>query len=238
MKKIFQVLAACCLAVTIFSCSKCHKGDGPIVTIDKGITTPFTEVQVQGDFEVVLKTGSYDVNLITNQNIGGYIDVYVSGNTLHVKIKNDECIKKYDKLKVEITAPYYSKVRSDGSGFLENEGTLSTSGKMYVEHYGSGFINLLINADSVYSRMEGSGKLTVRGNTTGHFAFLEGSGLLEAGELHAVNATASLNGSGALGIHASNSLIAGVNGSGAIIYSGNPVTVDKSVNGSGAVVAK
>jgi len=236
MKKMIQLLAACCLAVTIMSCSKCHKGDGPIMSRDKGITTAFTEVQVQGDFEVVLKTGSYDVNVITNDNINSFIDVYITGNRLYVKIKDGECIKKYDKLKVEITAPYYTVVRLDGSGMLENDGTLNTGGKMYLENNGSGYMNLSVNADSVFTTNEGSGNLTVRGNTTGHFSHLNGSGLIQTDGLHAVDATASLNGSGHISIYASNSLIAGVNGSGLISYSGHPATVDKTINGSGTIV--
>lgn len=236
MKKIYVLLVALGIAISFTSCSKCHKGDGPIVTIDKGINTAFTEVQVQGDFEVVLKTGPYQVKLITNENIGGYVDVFISGATLYVKIKDGECIKKYDKLKVEVYAPYYSKIRFDGSGKVDNEGTLNTTGRMYLEHNGSGYMNLSVNADSVYSTLDGSGNISLRGNTAGHFAELDGSGVILAEGLHAIDATASVNGSGQISIYATNSLIAGVNGSGLISYYGHPVSVDKNVNGSGSIV--
>jgi Putative auto-transporter adhesin, head GIN domain len=62
-----------------------------------------------------------------------------------------------------------------------------------------------------------------------------GSGTALLSRLIARDATASIDGSGSIVLTATHSLDAGISGSGAILYTGNPTQITKSVTGSGTI---
>jgi hypothetical protein len=106
--------------------------------------------------------------------------------------------------------------------------TLSGSGNIVVGG---------LEAESLSVSLPGSGTVTGSGTTTRLAVTVNGSGNVQFRELVANDVQAAVGGSGNLAITATGSLHASVSGSGAILYSGNPQAVTKSVTGSGAIVA-
>ena len=68
-------------------------------------------------------------------------------------------------------------------------------------------------------------------------AALPGTGTLALSGLVARGVTARMDGTGTIRVTATSSLDADLRGTGAIVYSGNPPTVNKSIAGTGSISA-
>lgn len=103
---------------------------------------------------------------------------------------------------------------------------------------GSGVIAVTgIEAESLTVRLPGSGVLRATGAATKLDVTLDGSGDAQLEQLIAGDVRAVVSGSGRIVLTATKSLDASVPGSGAIMYSGDPREVTKSITGSGAIIS-
>ena len=103
---------------------------------------------------------------------------------------------------------------------------------------GSGVIAVTgIEAASLTVRLPGSGVLRASGAATKLDVTLDGSGDAQLEQLIAGDVRAVVSGSGRIVLTATKSLDASVPGSGAIMYSGDPREVTKSITGSGAIIS-
>ena len=103
---------------------------------------------------------------------------------------------------------------------------------------GSGVISTTgIKSSSLTVTLSGSGVLRASGSATRVDVNLGGSGDAQLEQLTARDVHAVVSGSGRILVSASNTLDASVPGSGAIVYSGNPVRVTTNITGNGAVNA-
>ena len=103
---------------------------------------------------------------------------------------------------------------------------------------GSGVIAVTgIEAASLTVRLPGSGVLRASGAATKLDVTLDGSGDAQLEQLIAGDVRAAVSGSGRIVLTATKSLDASVPGSGAIMYSGDPREVTKSITGSGAIIS-
>lgn len=106
--------------------------------------------------------------------------------------------------------------------------TLSGSGNIVVND---------IKAQLLTAMLSGSGNLTGGGHVKRLVASVSGSGNILLERLIAEDAHAVVSGSGDIFLTATKSLDASVPGSGAILYSGDPAQVSKSVTGMGSITA-
>ena len=84
--------------------------------------------------------------------------------------------------------------------------------------------------------LSGSGLVRASGRVRLLDVTLSGSGNAELGQLTTTDARAELSGSGRIVVRPTGTLEASVPGSGTITYLGEPLRVEQSVTGSGAVV--
>lgn len=117
-------------------------------------------------------------------------------------------------MSVEVSVPALSALRLSGSGIITVSG---------------------VKAPGLTVTLPGSGVVRISGTTTRLDVTLSGSGQAELGNLVARDVHAVVRGSGLIRVTATRSLDAAVPGSGAILYSGNPLHVSTSITGSGAV---
>jgi hypothetical protein len=101
---------------------------------------------------------------------------------------------------------------------------------------GSGRIKLDgVAKEKVSLEIRGSGDISGKGKTKDVLASIVGSGNLLLQELKATNVRVVLNGSGNARVSATDTLSGEINGSGDIVYSGSPRTVNTVVHGSGNI---
>jgi len=92
-----------------------------------------------------------------------------------------------------------------------------------------------INTLQLTATVSGSGLLSAAGTATRLDVTISGDGHAQLGQLTARDVQAVVSGSGLIQVTATASLDAAVPGSGSIVYGGNPVQVNTSVTGSGAI---
>ena len=118
---------------------------------------------------------------------------------------------------VYLTMPFLDKAKIIGSGDM----TISD-----------------VTKDKVILTITGSGDITASGSVGILEAVVSGSGDLSLQNLQADHVNVTINGSGDAGVWANQSISAQVNGSGDIVYFGNPAKVDTQVNGSGDITKR
>ena len=222
MKNLFNTLLAC----SAFSCASCDvKISSPFGKVVKGSGTVVSEKREVQDFDRINLKGSMDVKVThgdriqctvrADDNIVPMILTEVRGQRLHVSLRGSYSTSQ--KIVVILEVPELTEIVLSGSGDVEAVEVIS---------------------DDALLKIVGSGDITASGTAKNIAAEINGSGDLKLASLKSNHVDVAINGSGDASVWATQSLTAKVNGSGDIIYSGDPKKVDRAVNGSGDIVKK
>lgn len=191
------------------------KGSGVSTTEDRDVA-PFTALDVSGAYNVTITCGEEQKFVLTgDDNIVPLVITKVRGSKLHVY--TDEKISPTTPLNIVLTC-----------------GSLN-------EITGSGLMNLdLFKVDNKNLKIElnGAGSIDAKGRTGRFDVTISGSGTIAATGLEAENVSVTINGAGQVGVFASRSLEAEINGTGSIEYSGEPASVQQQISGMGSLIKK
>ncbi|MDZ7877663.1 MAG: head GIN domain-containing protein [Saprospiraceae bacterium] len=217
MKKLFALpILIALFAVSLTGCLKeSITGSGTIVTENRTISSPFSEIRVEGSMNVLVKQGD-TVKVVAKDyaNILPYLDIRVISNVLVISYENNAQISN-SAGEVTVTLPKLIGVELVGSGNISTINNFN-------------FTDLSLNTS-------GSGNLSFAGTCKTLNALISGSGDIRAYGLPTETIRASISGSGNMQLNVSRALNATILGSGNIIYKGNPTTLTISVSGSGSV---
>jgi hypothetical protein len=174
----------------------------------------FKSLELAGSNNVVIRVGGKQSVLVkADDNFIDLVTTEVQSGTLVIANTPGSFTTK-SPTSVEVTVPTLTAL------------TLSGSGNIVVND---------IEAESLKVALPGSGTLTGSGTATRLDVTVSGSGVVQFTRLVANDVQALVSGSGSIFITATKSLDASVAGSGAILYTGSPQDVTKSVTGSGAI---
>ena len=191
------------------------KGSGNIIN-DSRELTDFHTVEIVGSMDAVIVSGeSVSCNVKGDDNLVPLVKTAVTNNTLEISTKGSYSTKS--PLIVYLTMPALDEARIIGSGDM----TISD-----------------VTKDKVVLTISGSGDITATGSVEVLEAVVSGSGDLSLQNLQADHVNITINGSGDAEVWANQSISAQVNGSGDIIYTGNPAKVITQVNGSGDITKR
>ena len=189
-------------------------GSGKVISEARNVSG-FSSVELQGSANVDVTLGNSESVIVTaDDNILPLIETNVQNGQLIIRDKANTNINPSSPVRVNVTIQALKGI------------TLSGSGKINVSQ---------MTGDSLMINLSGSGSITVTGAVTAVNISLPGSGNISCGGLLTKSAKVKLDGSGDIEIYASQSLDAGILGSGSIRYSGNPAQVSKSIVGSGNI---
>ena len=229
--KIPAIIISICLALCLVGCGNCEEGIGEQVRTDL-VLGAFTGVQVEGSLDVLVHTdGQQGVSVEGQANLIELITADVKKGILVLSVS--KCYRTSKPFVVHITQPSLSELRVMGSGTITGDGILR-SAELALDVQGSGDIKLNVAVVKLKTTVEGSGDIRVGGDCSELIAEVNGSGDVNAFELRASEAKASVNGSGNIRVNANSKLDAEVNGSGDISYRGAPI-LTKEVSGSGEI---
>ena len=236
MKKFLLFGAIAMISIT--SCNfvgKRVRGNGNIVTNTVSVGD-FNAVNQRGSINVIVKSGNTpSVKIEADENILPYIETKVENGTLNIRTREGYWLKSSHDMKIYVTAPRFTSIKSFGSGDIESESTISTEDPITISTSGSADINVDVHAPSVTASISGSGDINLKGETKKLDATVMGSGNIKAGELKAEDATIDIAGSGDAEVFASVKLDVSVKGSGDVKYHGNPPSVVSNMKGSGSL---
>ena len=226
----------CSLSVLSFSLFICSctskKGTGAIVTEARKVGE-VTSIDLEMDATVYLIKGdTQNVVISAQQNILDVLKTELSSGKL--EIKTSESISVTEPIQIWITVKTIEDIELNGAGSIVST-TEFNSEKVTADVSGSGKISLVLNSEKFSGDVSGSGDIYLKGKIEkGNFE-ISGSGNIYAVECEIDICKIDINGSGNAKLNVMTELDAGINGSGAVLYSGNPKKVKSDINGSGRI---
>jgi len=189
-----------------------ERGSGRMVTEQRDIGS-FDRIESNIGADITVSIGAtQSVSLIYDDNLIGYVTTKVRGKKL--VIESSRSFSSSKDCQIKIVVPQLEEVSVGGSGKIEVVG---------------------LDADRFSVEIDGSADVVVSGEVGELVIEVNGSGNVDTRDLVAGEATVEINGSGDVNVMARDYLTATVNGSGDIVYTGNPGQVVKNVEGSGRI---
>jgi len=215
------------------SCNVFHIiGNGSMETTEKTISS-FDKINAAGSAEVrFYKSNEFKVIYTIDSNLTEYVEIYTSGSTLNIGMKNGYSYS-YSKKIVEIYCPDVTGITMSGSGFFIAEDTITAPSFSAIVS-GSGKVEGKFETSNFSAKISGSGKINITGNSNSSNIEISGSGNINAVNFPVKTADIKISGSGRADIHVTDRLKANISGSGRVNYIGNPV-VESSISGSGKI---
>ena len=189
------------------------QGSGDVAT-DVRTLPPFASVDLAGANTVTIGVGGEQRVVVRgDENVIPLVTTDVEDGTL--VIAQSESFDTATSLTVEIVVPALDAVRLSGAGTIAVDGH---------------------DLDQLALSLPGSGTLRGSGDAQRLEVELGGTGDLELGALVATHATVALSGSGNVHVHATDSLVARISGTGSVFYAGDPESVTQEITGTGVIV--
>jgi hypothetical protein len=174
----------------------------------------FNSVELAGSNNVLIRVGDKQSVVVRGDgNLLDRVTTDVQSGTL-VVANTPGSFTTNSPMSVAVTIPTLSALTLSGSGNIVVDG---------------------VKAESLTVSLPGSGTLTGSGSAMRLDVTVSGSGTVQFTQLVANDVRAIVSGSGSIFVTATKGLDASVSGSGAILYTGNPQDVTKSVTGTGAI---
>ncbi len=233
MRHILLLPALSLLTITLTAKAASHvEGAGNVVRRSLSVP-PFHGIRVEGALDVVLTPApAQQVEVEAQENLVDLVTTEVRNGIWTIRTREGYSTDK--PFVVHISAPVIDAVSIDGSGDVKGQGPFA-AGKVHLGIQGSGDLDMAFTATAVDVAVQGSGDVKLAGTCSDLNAAVQGSGDINARDLKAESARASSTGSGDITVCATKRLNAAVAGSGDVVYTGDPQTVDKQVAGSGEV---
>jgi hypothetical protein len=172
----------------------------------------FANIDVRGAFTIEWQSGTSSLRITTDENLLPYIDSNVSGDTLHLRTR--EQIRPTHGIKVVISSPTRAGARISGAVKLDAK---QLSGPRFaLESRGASRVSLEGNIDELLADMTGASELA-------------------ASALQTKTAEISTTGAGNAEVAVAETLKVVITGAGKVQYSGNPPTIEKHISGAGSV---
>jgi len=211
MKKItISVIAAC--VVLIGGCRWVGiRGNGHI-KIDERTIGAFANIETSGAFEIEWQNGAPSLRIKTDENLFSYIESQISGDTLHLRTR--EQIWPTHGIKVAISSP--ARIGARISGAVKLTAKQLTGPRFALEATGASRVSLDGNIGELLADMTGASELKASG-------------------LQTTTAEISTTGAADAEIAVSETLKVAITGAGKVSYSGNPKTIEKHISGAGSI---
>jgi len=229
------------LALFILTAS-CHYIDGKRISGNGNVTTTtrstqsFTDIEVHGAIDVVIKqdSSSSSVKVEADQNLQDIIYVHSNGSRLEIGTEEGYSIHHYSKMVVYVNNPFFQKIAVSGACNLTSDGKISGTSPFLLDLSGASEADLDISSETISIDASGACKAKLTGQTKNLDIEGRGATELHCYDLLSENATIKLSGAGNAEVFASVKLEASTSGAADVRYKGNAV-VSGHVSGAGSI---
>ncbi|SFN94427.1 Putative auto-transporter adhesin, head GIN domain [Chitinophaga sp. YR627] len=231
----WELLLLAFFSIALTACNKeVISGSGVVITETRQVPA-FSDVVAEGSFRVHLRQGTDGpVEVTADDNVMKAIDTYVSGSTLHLRIKNGVKLHTSRDIDIYVSSTQYYGVSFSGAGSVESLDTIKTNRFSYKMD-GSGNARFRIVTDRLETTVDGSGNIQLFGSATNFYSEINGSGDISGLDLNCQDANLSVKGSGNHTLSVSHSLDVSIRGSGDVRYKG-AATIRSDIKGSGKII--
>lgn len=196
-------------------------GSGSIVKQERQVGE-FTSVKIGGAQEAFLMQGEeFSVIIETHENLLDQISIVIQNDVLSFDYKN---IKKYDVMNFYITAPNYKKLVISGASDVNSMDTLQGT-NIKVNAGGASEAKLMLDYESVISKVSGASELTLSGKAVTHVIEASGASEVKAKTLKTQSTSINASGASSCFVEASTNLTYKVSGASSVKYVGKPQTL-------------
>lgn len=243
MRNIHYTIMACYFLLLLGGChidvdldndeTSCIEGSKRMVSERRNIEG-FDQINVHDDVEVYITQGNrYEIKVSAESNLIKRVETNISGQTLDIDLRG--CIKEHRTISVYVTTPTLRAIIASGSAHIIGEGQIKTN-QLDVSLFGSGDIDLGVEARNLKVRHTGSGSILLNGVTDFQDVILKGTGDYDGIDLYSSTSHVLTKGSGNTYIYVRKQLYATITGSGNIYYKGFPRSIKTDITGSGNLI--
>lgn len=245
-------LLAAVLCWPLAACSAtCIQGSGTVV-MEQRVTGEFRRVHVDGSMDVLVvrpeeltphepsgTLGRGQISIETDDNLLEHYTTEVRGDQLFIDTaKMINCISSTRGVTIRIAPSELVEVTIDGSGSLTSN-LLHAGEHLRVSVDGSGdVIMTALQLNRLDAEVDGSGDLKLAGMVQSMDCLVDGSGKVHASDLVAHRASVEIDGSGDVELAVEQELNATIDGSGKLLYRGDPTGLNTRISGSGDVIKR
>lgn len=217
-----------------FQFNSCIKGEGEPVdrTLAPGNFTGI-ETHLSAELELV-QDSICSVDLHGQANLLDKVTLKIENNVLIIGT-DAHCLDSDGKMHITVRLPKLEYLACHGSGDVLGNGRFTDENEFRMELHGSSDVRLQMEAQKIFLEANGSSTVQLAGNAQETHVDINGSGEVQAFDLQTHRAFLEINGSGDIEIFADSLLDVSLNGSGNVVYKGNPGSLRTDVHGSGNV---
>jgi hypothetical protein len=236
MKTLSNFLIATLMVFGLNACDRyCIEGSGKIES-EYRVVSDFSSVENNTSFDVKI---TYDtitsIRVDADENLIDLIKTSVRDGNLIIDSDNDQCVKSYRNVLINIHIPLLEKIELNGSGSVDIYSFNCSN--FVVKNTGSGDIDIReLTTNDLTLVLSGSGDVYMDGTAQEANYSVSGSGDINGFDMKVENATVKNSGSGDISCYVNNNLDVKLSGSGDVVYAGpSTLVINKEDSGSGDI---
>lgn len=249
--------AAVASLLTLTGCAKAIIPNGDIVNESRDISE-FSAINVSSGIHVVVNSDSYQesVEVEAADNVIGYVETYLSGSTLIIKIRDGITIKHPASIKVTVTSAFIEVMSASGGSLIEypyGNGYLNSvelrggsrlKGKFIgrdveLSLSGGSRVEGVLNADFVSLYLSGGSVASIGGEANNILFFGSGGSRIYGFNFTIIyGATIQLTGGSVAQLTVNGGIMIDASGGSKFIYRGNGDVIRQSLSGGSTVVKR
>ena len=230
--KIFKAILLAGFVLAATSCHDlffdCHEGNGQLGTQERSdVLFDFNSISLSASFDVEIAQNSNETSKSVivegDENLLEYIETRVQNSTLHLSLRDDDCIDQVTPMIVRIVNTEIVQIESMSSGSItvKDELYIKSGKELEIKSSGSGNITIenLACSGTLICKNSGSGNIKIQDTYARHAEInISGSGDVIAGSTRINNCNIKSSGSGNTYLKIEDYLETNITGSGDVYY--------------------
>ena len=228
-----------CLITLLNACTSLNSIKGSEKTLEKEYTyNNFNKINVSYSFDIkIVQSDEYKVVVQYNENLEGYLSVYLTGETLKIGMETGHTYQN-TKLSAEIHLPELDYVRASGSSYVHIPQFDTEDLKLYTS--GASTLNASLNILTDFIiHASGASTITLEGKTKSASLDFSGASQL-SGEKMEVSEQLNIDASGAssISVKSDGEIYIDASGASNINYYGKGTIVKSKTSGASSIKKK
>jgi len=239
--KVYRICVAILLTSSALSaCGTVRVTDQSLVTgsghvVSRGIPiTSFSKLEVSSAFVTTISLGSStEATVRVDDNLVDDLDVYVSGDTLHVGLDEGVSVRKAT-LEADLATRSLVAIEGNGAAKITLGDALAGDG-FAVELSGAATLAGEIEIEDGTAELSGASKADLTGEASALRVVLSGASQLSGRDLTVGDLTIELSGASDAELAVTGSISAAATGASTLRYAGSPTVTQQEVSGGSQI---
>lgn len=236
MKKI---ILSCIVIAALASCNSTRlRPSGNVISENREVGV-FSSVSVESGLRLHIKASQEPTLTVTaDDNLISYIETYVSGDRLFVRVKGNVWFSGHATLDIYAGTPSVNSASASGGAQVIVDGTLEADDFSVTLEGGSRMKGSLTVADRLTANLAGGSNMEVTGSCSVMQLNLAGGSRFTGQDFRSVNASVNAAGGSNATIYSSGSLSVNAGGGSHIVYYGNPTNTNLVSEGGSKIESR